>query len=71
MSCTGMEEFFTPMTRGFFSISRSAAMALMQMLAIAASLRFVVPVMFAPALLAWLSSFLLEPVFARYETPDA
>ncbi len=50
---------------------RSAAMALMQMLAIAASLRFVVPVMFAPALLAWLSSFLLEPVFARYETPDA
>ena len=50
---------------------RSAAMALMQMLAIAASLRFVVPAMFAPALLAWLSSFLLEPVFARYETPDA
>ena len=48
---------------------RSAAMALMQMLAIAASLRLVVPVMFAPALLAWLSSFLLEPVFARYESP--
>ncbi len=46
---------------------RSAAMALMQMLAIAASLRLVVPVMFAPALVSYLSSYLIEPVFLQYE----
>ena len=47
---------------------RSAAMALMNALLIVASLRFVVPLMFAPALVSYLSSFLIEPVFAQYET---
>ena len=47
---------------------RSAAMALLNILAIFASTRFVVPVMFAPALVSWLSSYLIEPVFAQYET---
>lgn len=49
---------------------RSALMALLNILAIAASLRFVVPVMFAPALVSYLSSLLIEPVFARYEMSE-
>ena len=48
---------------------RSAALALISALLIAACLRFVVPLMFAPALAAFLSSYLIEPVFSQYETP--
>lgn len=47
---------------------RSAALALLNALLIAACLRFILPLMFAPALVAYLSSFLIEPVFERYET---
>ena len=46
---------------------RSAAMALMVLLVIVLSARFVVPLMFAPALAAYLSSYLIEPVFLQYE----
>lgn len=46
---------------------RSAAMALLCAAVLAVSARFVVPVMFAPGLAAWLISYLVEPVFALYE----
>ena len=49
-------------------ILRSAAMAILNGLAIFACTRFVVPVMFAPAVVSLLSSCLLEPVFSKYET---
>lgn len=49
---------------------RSAALALLNAAVIAAVARFVFPVMFAPALAAYLSSFLLEPVFEQYEKTD-
>lgn len=48
---------------------RSAALALLCALVIYTGARFVVPLMFAPALAAYLSSFLLEPVFGQYEQP--
>ena len=46
---------------------RSAAMALMNALLILVSTKYVVPLMFAPALVSYLSSYLIEPVFRRYE----
>ena len=46
---------------------RSAAMALLNAALIYLSARFVVPLMFGPALVSLLSSFLIEPVFLRYE----
>ena len=49
---------------------RSAAMALMNALLIVVSTKYVVPLMFAPALVSLLSSYLIEPVFRRYEDPQ-
>ena len=46
---------------------RSAALALINALLIFVSTRYVVPLMFAPALVSYLSSYLIEPVFRQYE----
>ena len=46
---------------------RSALLALMNALLIVVSTKYVVPLMFAPALVSYLSSYLIEPVFLRYE----
>ena len=46
---------------------RSAALALMNALVIVVSAKYVVPLMFAPALASYLSSYLIEPVFRQYE----
>ena len=47
---------------------RSAAMAILNALAIFAGRLFVIPVMFAPAIVSLLSSYLIEPVFSKYES---
>ena len=39
----------------------------MNALLILVSTKYVVPLMFAPALVSYLSSYLIEPVFRRYE----
>lgn len=49
------------------NILRSLALALLTLLGLYASVRLIIPAFFAPALVAWVHSFLLEPVFARYE----
>lgn len=46
---------------------RSALLALMNALLIVLSTKYVVPLMFAPALVSYLSSYLIEPVFLQYE----
>ena len=46
---------------------RSALLALMNALLIVVSTKYVVPLMFAPALVSYLSSYLIEPVFLQYE----
>ena len=50
---------------------RSAAIALITLSVIAASARFAAPIMIAPALAAYLCSFLIEPVFRRFEEDAA
>lgn len=52
-------------------ILRSSAMALLSGLGIWACLNHVFSVFFAPGLIAWLSTFLIEPVFQSYENPPA
>lgn len=51
----------------FGCILRSAAMALMWGAALYTGLRYIAPLFVCPALAAYLSSFLIEPVFRRYE----
>lgn len=51
----------------FGCILRSAAMALLWGAALCAGLRFIAPLFVCPALAALLSTYLIEPVFARYE----
>ncbi len=53
----------------FGLILRSAAMAVLWAASIYAGLRFVAPFFVCPALAALLSSYLIEPVFRRYEQP--
>lgn len=48
---------------------RSAAMALLNATVIVTSTRFVIPLMFAPALVSFLSTYLIEPVFSEYQAP--
>ena len=57
----------TALRLAFGHILRSAALALMIGGCAWLSLRFGLPLMVLPALAAWLASFLIEPVFARYE----
>lgn len=51
------------------NILRSAAMALLTALGIAACWLFTSPLIFVPGLLALLWSYLIEPVFSRYAEP--
>ncbi len=48
-------------------ILRSAALALILLLSVFLCARFFIPLFFQPCLGAFLSSFLIEPVFERYE----
>lgn len=57
----------TSVRLAFGHILRSAAMAVLWAAAIYAGLRFVAPFFVCPALAALLSSYLIEPVFRRYE----
>ena len=52
------------------NILRSALMALLTGLGIAAFSQNYFFVFFVPGLIAWLSSFLIEPVFEKYSAPD-
>ena len=52
------------------NILRSASMALLVGLGIAAFSRNFYFVFFVPGLIAWLSSYLIEPVFEKYSDPD-
>ena len=49
------------------NILRSAALVLLNALSVLLVLLFAAPVLFAPGLAALLSSFLIEPVFRKYE----
>ncbi len=59
----------TSVRLAFGHILRSAAMAVLWAAAIYAGLRFVAPFFVCPALAALLSSYLIEPVFRKYEQP--
>ena len=52
------------------NVLRSAAMALLYGAGIALFLRNYFSVFFVPGLAAWLSSFLIEPVFGKYTEPS-
>ena len=52
------------------NILRSASMALVLGLGIAAFSQNYFSVFFVPGLASWLSSFLIEPVFEKYSDPD-
>ena len=49
------------------NILRSLAAALLTALGAAACLLYTTPIIFVPGLVVWLWSYLMEPVFARYE----
>ena len=52
-------------------VLRSVLLALLCALGLALCALFVSPLLFVPGLLAWLSTWLLEPVFRPYEEPEA
>lgn len=56
----------TALRLAFGHILRSAALALLTLLALYACVRLFLPLFFLPALAAWGQTFLIEPVFARY-----
>ena len=60
----------TALRIAFGNILRSALMALMLGLGIAAFSQNYFFVLFVPGLTSWLSSFLIEPVFEKYSNPD-
>ena len=57
----------TALRLAFGHILRSAALALLIGSSAWLCLRFGLPIMVLPGLAAWLATFLIEPVFARYE----
>ena len=59
----------TSVRLAFGHILRSAAMAILWGAALYAGLRFAAPFFVCPALAALLSSYLIEPVFRKYEQP--
>ena len=50
------------------NILRSLAAALLTALGIVVCFLYTTPIIFVPGLVVWLWSWLMEPVFARYET---
>ncbi len=60
----------TALRLAFGHILRSAAMAILWGATFYAGVRYVAPLFVGPGLAAFLSSFLIEPVFRQYEEPD-
>ena len=57
----------TSLKLAFGHILRSAAMALLWGAALYLGFRFLAPLIVCPALAAWLGTYLIEPVFQKYE----
>ena len=59
--------FANSLKLAFGHILRSAAVAVLWAAVIYAGLRFILSLFVCPAAAAWLSTYLIEPVFAKYE----
>ena len=57
----------TAVRLGLGHILRSAALAVLVAVTVWLCLRFVVPAFFLPCAAAWVATFIIEPVFERYE----
>lgn len=62
---------FTALRLAIAHLPRTVLLGILNLIAAALCLRFLMPVMVVPGLAAQLSARLLEPVFKKYETGDA